>query len=126
MGNQSLQWINLSQVLADFQACGLEARVGRALEGRHVCSMGDRKNFDFNYMVWSSHRGSAVTTPTGVHEDVDLIPDLAQCGKDPGLLWLRCRLAAAAAFWPLARELPCALGVALKGQNKKQKKPSIL
>ena len=33
-----------------------------------------------------SCRGSAETNPTGVHNDVGLIPGLAQCVKDP--VWL--------------------------------------
>ena len=35
---------------------------------------------------WSSHRGSSVMNPTSIHEDVDLIPGLAQWVKDPALL----------------------------------------
>ena len=35
--------------------------------------------------LWSSHHGSAVTTLTDIHEDVDAIPDLAQWVKDPVL-----------------------------------------
>ena len=35
-------------------------------------------------------------------------------GSDPTLLWLWCRLAAVALVWPLALELPCATGPALK------------
>ena len=37
--------------------------------------------------------------------------------KDPASLWLWCRPTAAALIQPLARELPCASGVALK-RNK--------
>ena len=36
----------------------------------------------------SSHRGSAVTNLTSIHEDVGSIPDLAQWLKDPVLLGL--------------------------------------
>ena len=39
-------------------------------------------------------------------------------GSDLVLLWLWCRLAATAPIRPLARELPCAVGADLKGQNK--------
>ena len=45
------------------------------------------------------------------------------CCREPwgrfGLLWLWCRLAAAALIWPLAWKLPYAAGVALKQTNKK-------
>ena len=34
---------------------------------------------------WSSHSGSAVKNTTSVHEDVGLIPGLAQWVKDPAL-----------------------------------------
>ena len=40
-------------------------------------------------------------------------------GLDPALLWLWCRLAAAAPIRPLAWERPCATGVALKRLKKK-------
>ena len=49
-------------------------------------------------------------------------------GSDPTLLWLWCRLAAAAPVRPLAWEPPYAVGVALekskktKKQNKKKKR----
>ena len=39
---------------------------------------------------------------------------------DPGLLWLWCRLAAAALIQPLAWEPPCAPGVTLKSTKKKK------
>ena len=38
--------------------------------------------------------------------------------SDPVLLWLWQGLAAAALIQPLAQELPCARGVALKSKNK--------
>ena len=40
-------------------------------------------------------------------------------GLDPALLWLW--LAAAAPVWPLAWELPCAVGVALKKKKKRER-----
>ena len=39
-----------------------------------------------NFMVWSSHHGTAETNPTRNHEVVGLIPGLAQWVKDPVLL----------------------------------------
>ena len=43
-------------------------------------------------------------------------------GSDPLLLWLWQRLAAVAPIGPLAWEPPCAAGVALKKQKKKERK----
>ena len=43
-------------------------------------------------------------------------------GSDPELLWLWPRPEATAPIRPLAWELPCAAGVALKGQKTKRKK----
>ena len=50
------------------------------------------------------------------------IPGLAQWVKDLVLLWLWCRTAGEAPIRPLAWELPCAMGVALKKKKKKGKK----
>ena len=41
-----------------------------------------------------------------------------RCGWDPDLLWLWCRLAAAAPIQPLAWELPQAMGMAPKKKKK--------
>ena len=43
-------------------------------------------------------------------------------GSDPALLWLWRRLLAKAPVRPLAREPPCAMGVAQKRPKKKKKK----
>ena len=45
---------------------------------------------------------------------------------DPMLLCLQCRPEATALMQPLAREPPCAVGVALKRQKTKKKKKKIM
>ena len=73
-----------------------------------------------NTLVGCSLHGSSLTNLTWIHEDVDLIPGLAQWVKNPVLLWLWCRLAATVPIRPLNWELAYTLGVDLK---KSQKNP---
>ena len=65
-----------------------------------------------------------VTNPTGIHEDpwsrvaVSCGVDHRR-GSDLAVLWLWCRLAAAALIWPPAWKLTCAMDTALQNQKNK-------
>ena len=72
-----------------------------------------------NWETRSSQVGPAVMNPASIHEDASLIPGPTQWVKEFALLWLWCRLAAAALIHPLAWEIPYAVGAALKRQKKK-------
>ena len=63
-----------------------------------------------------------LTNLTRNQEVAGLIPDLAQWVKELALLWLWCRLAAAAPIQPLAWEPPYAGGAAQEMAKKKKKK----
>ena len=56
-----------------------------------------------------SHCGSAVMSPTSIHEDVSLIPGPVQWDKDPAQIWRCC-----SSNSTLSLELPYATGAALK------------
>ena len=84
----------------------------------------------------NSSYGSAVMSPTSTHEDLGSIPDLTQYIKDPvcrsktwlrsqaamAVVWLCCRLAAAAPIWLLARKLPYAAGTALRSRERERER----
>ena len=91
-------------------------------------------------LLGSSHCGPMVKNQTSIHEDAGSIPGLAQwvkdlalppgcsvghtCSSDPALPWLWCRPGASPPIRPLACELPCAAGAALK--KKKKDKMALL
>jgi len=52
---------------------------------------------------------------------VGSIPGLTQWAKDPPLLWLWCRPAAAAPIQPLAWEIPYVIGIAKERKRERER-----
>ena len=62
---------------------------------------------------------------TDIHEDVRLLPGLAQGVKDLVLLWLWYRLVVTTLIRPLAWESPYAAGAAIKRKKKRTNNPNL-
>ena len=75
-----------------------------------------------NAPAGSSRCGAVEMNLTSKHEDAGSNSGFTHCIKGLALLWLWCRLAAAAPMRPLAWELPYAADVALESKAKKKKK----
>jgi len=96
-----------SQKETDFCPGRMQRNAGQLCSFTHARLFKESLNFFF--FPRSSLPGSVVTNPTNIHEDVGLIPGLAQ--------WVKGSCVAVAPIQPQAWELPYAIGTALKNQK---------
>ena len=72
----------------DLESCISETKVEKGTLGNEKecrCKKREKKVQIQKLTYRSSHSGSAVMSPTSIHEDVGLIPGLAQWFKNPAL-----------------------------------------
>ena len=102
--------------LGDYQHDSLEAKALLMMSGDNPDAQVPEK-----CLFRSSRCGSTEMNTTSIHKVAGSVPGLNQWVKDLVLLWLWRRPVATALIRPLAWELLCTMGAALKRQKNKTK-----